>query len=228
MRYPHVYLVHLLIAWQATSAAVVLDRVAVVVGLRAVKTSDIDRDLRASQFLNRQKLDLSDAARKRVAERLAEQELIRQEIRTGRYSQPTSADVDAFLARIRQDRFGGSDEKLRSALAQYGLTPEAFREYLRFQLMVLRFIDERFRPGVLVTDEDVKAYYDEHRAELVRENPKSNTLEALTPKVRDLLTGERVNEAFEEWLNQVRRQTRVQYLPAAFGGAQPAQGATNP
>jgi parvulin-like peptidyl-prolyl isomerase len=228
MRHLLVCLIPLLFACQAADAAVVLDRVAVVVGFRAVKTSDIDRDLRGSQFLNRQKLDLSDAARKRVAERLVEQELIRQEILTGRYNQPTSADVDAFMAKVRQDRFGGSDQQFRSALAQYGLRPAEFREYLRFQLMVLRFIDQRFRPGVLVTDEDIKAHYDEHRAELVRENPKNNTLEALEPKIRELIAGQRVNDAFEEWLSQVRRQTRIQYLPAAFGDAQPAREVSNP
>jgi hypothetical protein len=208
-----------------TSAAAVMDRVAVVVGRRAVKTSDIERDLRASQFLNRQRLDVSDAARKKVAERLIEQELIRQELQNGRYSLPTAADVDAFLARVRQDRFGGSDAQLRAALAQYGLTIEQLRQYLGWQLTVLRFIDERFRPAVLVTDEDVAAYYDQHRAELLRQNPKNSTLEALSQQIREAIAGQRVNEAFEEWLNQTRSQTRVQYRPAAFGEATASQGA---
>lgn len=206
------------------SAAEVMDRVAVVVGRRAVKLSDIERDLRGSQFLNRQKLDVSDAARKRVAERLVDQELIRQELQNGRYTRPEAADVDAFMERVKRERFGGSDPQFRSALDQYGLSPEQFREYLRWQLSVLRFIDERFRPGVLVTDEDVQAYYDQHRAELVRSNPKSTTLEALEPKIRELITGERVNQNFEEWLNQSRRRTRVQYLPVAFGEAPSSQG----
>ncbi len=65
------------------SGAVVLDRVAVVVGNRAVKTSDIERDLRASELLNSQPLDVSTEARKKAAQRLVEQELIRQEIDNG-------------------------------------------------------------------------------------------------------------------------------------------------
>jgi parvulin-like peptidyl-prolyl isomerase len=201
-----------------------MDRVAVVVGRRAVKLSDIERDLRGSQFLNRQKLDVSDAARKNVAERLVDQELIRQELQNGRYSSPTAADVDAFLDRLKRERFASSDAQFLSGLKQYGLTPEQFRDYLRWQLTVLRFIDERFRPGVLVTDEDIKAYYEQNRAELARANPKANTLEALEPRIRDLITGQRVNENFEEWLNQSRRQTRIQYQPVAFGRAPSSEG----
>jgi hypothetical protein len=81
---------------------------------------------------------------------------------------------------------------------------------------VLRFIDERFRPGVLVTDEDISAYYKEHGAELRKAYPKDTTLEALEPKIREILIGQRVNQNFEEWLNQTRRRTRVAYRDAAF------------
>jgi hypothetical protein len=209
----------------AGAEPVVIDRIAVVVGNRVVKTSDIERDLRASQFLNRQKPDLSDAARKKVAERLIEQELIRQEIRNGGYRQPSAADVDGFIARIRRDRFADSETQFRSALAPWGLTPEQFRAYVAWQLTVLQFIDQRFRPGVLVTDEDVKHYYDQHRAELARANPNNSTFEKLEPEIRELIVGQRVNEAFEEWLNQTRRRTRVQYHPAAFGEAPSSTGA---
>jgi hypothetical protein len=204
------------------SGAVVLDRVAVVVGDRAVKTSDIDRDLRASELLNGQPLDITAAARKKAAERLVEQELIRQEIMRGGYGQPSAQEVDAFVQQFKRDRFHSSDAQLRAALSKYGLTEDQLRRYLQWQLTVLRFIDQRFRPGVLVTDEDVRAYYDEHRAELQKANPKNSTIAALEPKIRETLTGEQVNKNFEEWLDQTRRRTRVEYREAAFREAEGA------
>jgi hypothetical protein len=204
------------------SGAVVLDRVAVVVGDRAVKTSDIDRDLRASELLNGQPLDISGASRKKAAERLVEQELIRQEIIRGGYGQPSAQEVDAFVQQFKRDRFHSSDAQLRAALSKYGLTEDQLRRYLQWQLTVLRFIDQRFRPGVLVTDEDVRAYYDEHRAELQKANPKNSTIAALEPKIRETLTGEQVNKNFEEWLDQTRRRTRVEYREAAFREAEGA------
>lgn len=187
-------------------AAVVVDRVAVIVGTRVVKASDIERDLRASQMLNREPVNLSSDARRKVAVRLIDQELIRQEIANGGYRQPSRQDVDGFLAQLRRDRFSGSDAQLRSALKDYGISEAQFREYLLWQLTVLRFIDERFRPGVLVTDEDVRAYSDEHRADLKKDEPK----------IREIITGERVNQLFEEWLEQARRRVRVEYRDGAF------------
>jgi len=48
------------------AGAVIIDRIAVVVDKHVIKTSDIERDLRSTQFLNRDRLDLSaDAKRNR-------------------------------------------------------------------------------------------------------------------------------------------------------------------
>jgi peptidyl-prolyl cis-trans isomerase SurA len=202
------------------SGAVIVDRVAVVVGRNVIKLSDIDRDLRASAFLNGAPLDFSPDAKRKAAERLIDQELIRQEILAGGYRQPSQQDVDAFLAELQRDRFGGSAAKLHAALSKYGLTEEQLRQYLQWQLTVLRFIDERFRPGVLITEEDVRAYYEEHRAELQKAYPQLRTVEALEPKIREILTGQRVNQNFEDWLNETRRRTRIVYRDAAFQEAE--------
>jgi len=139
---------------QLLTGAIILDRVAIVVGRRAVKASDLDRDLRCSQFMNGEPLNLTADAKRKVADRLITQELIRQEIMNGGRSEASEQDVNAFLQQTKTDRFKGSDSQFRSALARYGLTEEQLRHYLRWQLTVLRFIDQRFRPGVLVTEED--------------------------------------------------------------------------
>lgn len=198
--------------------AEVVDRVAVVVGKRVVKASDIDRELRVSSFLNRQPLDQSPATRRKVAERLIDQELVRQELLTGQYSQPSEKDANDFLQQLKRDRFGGSDARFRTELARYHLTDDQLRRHLLWQLTVLRFIDQRFRAGVLVTDEDLAAYYKEHRAELEKAYPRNSSFETLEPKIRESLTGERVDQAFEEWLAETRRGTRIDYRQQAFTG----------
>jgi peptidyl-prolyl cis-trans isomerase SurA len=205
-------------------AAVVVDRVAVVVGKRVVKASDVEGDLRVSQFLNSEALDLSPTVRRKAAERLIDQELIRQELLNRDYGEPSEEDVAAYLDRLRRDRFGGSEPRFRAALTQYRLSEEQLRKHLRWQLTVLRFIDRRFRPGVLVTDEDVSAYYQQHRAELQKAFPKNSSLEAVEPGIRETLAGERVNQFFDAWLEQKRKATRIEYREAAFAGAAPAGG----
>src|ERR1700692_3192666 len=93
----------------ALSGAVVVDRMAVVVGRRVVKTSDIQRDLRLTEFINRQTLNLSAAEMRKSADRLIDQAIIRDEIAKGGYRRPTDADAANFLKRLTQDRFAGSD-----------------------------------------------------------------------------------------------------------------------
>ena len=196
----------------------VIDRVAVIVGTRVVKTSDIERELRVSSFLNRQPLDQSSAAMHKAAERLIDQELVRQDLLNGQYGQPTEKEAAAFLQQLKRDRFRNSEQQFQAELARHHLTEEQLRRQLLWQLTVLRFIDQRFRPGVLVTDEDVTAYYQQHRAELQKTNLRNSSLEALSPEIRETITGDRINQAFEDWLKETRRGLRIEYRPQAFTG----------
>lgn len=196
--------------------AVVLDRMAAVVGKRVIKTSDIERDLRVTEFLNREQLNLSPKAKHQSAERLIDQEIIRQEVATGSYRRTTEREADAVEKQLLKDRFGGSEPRLREELTHYGLTEEQLSEQLSWQLTVLGFIDQRFRPGVYVTDEEVRAYYDQHLPELRRQYPANSSFETLQSKVRSLVEGERINQNFTEWLDQARKRYRIEYREEAF------------
>ena len=200
----------------ALDGATVVDRMALVVGKHAIKSSDIFRDLGATEFLNREQPNFSPDARHKAADRLIEQTIIRDEIATGGYQWASSADADAMLNKIRQERFGGSDARLRAELSRYGLTEEELREQLLWQLTVLRFIDQRFRAGVLITDEDVRNYYDQHLADLKRQYPQDSSYKALEPKIRASLEGERINQNFVESLERARKRVHVRYIQGAF------------
>jgi peptidyl-prolyl cis-trans isomerase SurA len=200
----------------APQGAVVIDRMAVIVGRHVIKTSDIVRDLRVTEFLNREPLDLSSEARRKSAERLIDQEIIRQEIVTGGYRRPTEAEGQAIEKQLEKDRFHGSGAQMRAALATYGLVEGQLRDQLSWQITVLKFIDERFRAGVLVTSEEVKSYYDQNLAALRAQNPQAYSLEALDAKIRSTLEGERINQSFNEWLEQQRKIYRIEYRKEAF------------
>src|SRR5581483_7236858 len=88
----------------AVACAVIIDRIAVTVGKHAVKLSDINRDLRVTEFLNREPLNVSADAKRKSAQRLVDQTIIGTEIANGGYTRPTNADVDAFLNQLRHDR----------------------------------------------------------------------------------------------------------------------------
>lgn len=197
-------------------ASVVLDRVAVIVGKQVIKQSDILRDLRVTEFLNRQPPDFSVQARRKAADRLVDQMIIREEIRRGAYAEAPPSQVDAMLKQIRQQRAGGSDARLQQELARYELTEDQLRAQLQWQFDVLKFIDQRFRPGVLVTDDEVKTYYDQHRAALEGQYPTIKSYEAMEPKVRELLEGQRLNQEFDRWLDARRKRATIEYKQGAF------------
>jgi hypothetical protein len=192
---------------------VVVDRIAVIVGKQAIKTSDVERDLRLTEFLNGQPPDVSVAARQQAAERLIDQQIIRAEIAAGGYARATNTDAEQLEWQLVRDRFGGSRTRLRADLERYSLTEDELRAQLLWQLTVLRFIELKFQPGVSVSDQDVRTYYNQHVADLKRRHPKDYGLAAVQGEIRNSLEGEAVNRDFEEWIGQARTGTRIEYRP---------------
>ncbi len=198
------------------ATSVVVDRVAVIVGKRVVKSSDILRDLRVAAFLNHEKLQIDSDTKRRAADRLVDQEIVRQEVATGRYNSATNQDAQALMQKIMHERFGGVAFQLTADLSKYELTEEQLRVRLQWQLTVLRFIEQRFRPGVLVTDEEVRTYYDQHPQESRSSTSKENTFELSAPKIRTQLESERIDKDFDAWIKQARSRIRVEYHDEAF------------
>lgn len=205
-----------LLLWCLPAGGVVIDRIAVIVDKHAIKTSDIDRDLRVTEFLNREPLNLSVDVKRKAAERLIEQTIIREEMEKGRYSQSNATEVDGMMKRILGERFGGSAARLAQELSRYGLTESQLRMQLQWQLDVLKFMDQRFRPAVLVTDDEVKDYYNQHKAELERQFPQAKTYEAMEPKIRASIEGQRLDQNFDQWLAAARKRDRILYRQEAF------------
>jgi hypothetical protein len=192
------------------SASTFIDRVAVIVNKHVIKSSDIDRDLRLTDFLNNEPLTESPADRKKAAERLIDQEVIRSEVVTGRYSRPREEDAEALINQLKRDRFDASEPRLKEALGRYGLTEDQLRRQLLWQLTVLRFINERFRPAVFVSDDDVRNYYDQHR------NVYPGSFESSEASIRTTLESAQVDQEFETWLNGARGRASIVYRQEAF------------
>ena len=198
------------------AAAVVIDRIAVIVDKHAIKTSDIDRDLRVTQFLNHEPLDTTVDMKRKAAERLVDQTVIREEMEKGGYAKSSAAEADDMIKRVLTQRFGGQDARMQEELARYGLTEPQLRLQLQWQLDVLKFIDERFRPAVLVTDDEIRDYYNQHKADLERQFPQAKTYDAMAPGIRASLEGERVNQTFDQWVAEARKRDRIVYRQEAF------------
>ena len=128
--------------------AVIVDRVAIIVGNAIVKDSDIDEDLRVTAFLNNENPAFNPAARKKAASRLIDQALIRKEIQSGEYPSAPVAEAQSLLADLKK-RYPDEAGLQEELLASRGIDEEEVKDRLLWQLTVLRFIDARFRPAAL-------------------------------------------------------------------------------
>jgi parvulin-like peptidyl-prolyl isomerase len=189
--------------------AVIIDRIAVRVGNAIIKDSDIDRIVRVTEFLNDEPLDLSNKARRDAMKRLIDQAFIRQEIQVGGYPRADWDEADEQIAKLKKDRYKTA-AAFEQALARYGLVEPDLRFEFQWQLTVLRFVDLRFRPAVLVKDEEVEQYYREHLPALRKANPGDSSLNALREEINDILVGEKVNQLFFSWLDDHRREGKVE------------------
>ena len=141
--------------------------------------------------------------------------MIRKEIQSGDYSSAPVAGAQELLANLKK-RY--PDEAVyKKALASDGIDEDEVKDRLLWQLTVLRFIDARFRPSALVTDESIEKYYQQNLQQLRAANPgKPATLDALRAQIQDALTGERVNQLLDDWLSGRRQDAKIVYLEDAL------------
>jgi hypothetical protein len=172
------------------SSAAVIDRVAIVIDKKVITESEVLDDLRLTQFLNNQPLDLGPDARRTAAENLVDQELIRRELENSGF-RPATADADALLRKFREDRFHSVPE-YHAALEKYGVTEDRLKQRLLWQLTAIRFTDQRFRSQPL---ESASSTADRATSDAAATN---------------------VDDQMEAWLKQARGNTKITFKQEAF------------
>ena len=194
-----------------------IDRIAVSVGNRVITTSDIERQIRVAAFLSGTKPDLSPAARRKAADSMVDQKLIRTELETSRYPEPAPAELDDAYAQFKAKYFKNDDE-YRRALADYGITEADAKEQLHWQRTFMTFVGLRFRLAVQLEDQQIEEYFDQIVAPAARAaNPGSPvTLDQYRDQIIATLTGNREDQQMNQWLTEARRRTGVVYHDEAF------------
>jgi hypothetical protein len=201
----------------ALALGAIIDRIAVTVGNRAITSSDIEREVRVTAFLNGQPPDLSVAGKRAAVERMVEQRLVRREIESSRYPAPQPAEIEPGLAAFRK-RYYPAEADYRRALAQCGISDQDVRDALLWQRTLLQFVDVRFRPAVQISAEEIRQYFDTVLAPRLRAAEPSRTvsLEDYRDQIEDTLAGQREDREMDNWLREARRQTPIVYHDEAF------------
>src|SRR5581483_4388494 len=130
----------------AARAADVLDRILAIVNNTPILLSDWDEAWRCEALLaGRAPESYSEAEQKQVFQRLVDQELLRQQMRTYLLAPVTAEEIQQQFKNVRAQLSGGDDARWKSLLAGAGVTEEELTRRLRHQMEVERFLDVRFR-----------------------------------------------------------------------------------
>ena len=184
-----------------------LDRVVAVVDNAIILQSELDARLVPVMAEAQQIAD--PAERKRRVAKLASQvldEMVNEELIVQAAEQAKievdSAEVQAALDEIKSNN-KLDDAALQQALAAQGYTLQAYRADLRRQLMRLRAVNQLVAPKVTVTEEDVRARYDQlqRRSEAV----SAVRLRHILIKLPDHPTEQQLNDAKEAAAKAIAR-----------------------
>jgi hypothetical protein len=203
------------------AGAAVVDRVAVVVGKTVITESELMAELKMTAFMNQAPVDLSPQARREAAERLVDQELIRNEMKVGSYPQPSQKDADEMLRNFRQEHFANEGE-YRAALQKYGIKEEQLKQHLLWQLAVMRFTDLRFSgslpapPATAGADRAVPGGEPSSRRTALPQRLAANGANRTAPGGDRSANGGNVDQQLDAWLKEARTETRIQFKKDAF------------
>jgi hypothetical protein len=188
----------------------IIDRIAISAGNQVITEGQIDEEIRLTAFLNHDKLDLAPAERKKAADRLIEQTLVKRDMELSRYPLPPPSDADGELKTLQAGYV--ALPLYQQALLQYGIDEDGLKRRLQWQITLLRFIDYRFRPAIQIPDADVQAYYQQQLAKWQQQGVKPiPAFDDTRDSIEQTLTEQRIDQALDRWLAETRKQVAIRY-----------------
>ena len=138
-----------------------------------------------------------------ATEQLVERLLVLREVQRYLPPEPSDAQIEAELDKIR---LRVSQGQLTAALNAGGFSEARLRSWLRDDVRIAAYLGQRFAAVGVPSDEDVRAYFTAHRDEFDR---KQQSFDAAANDIRDRLSGERRAQLITDWIQDLRRRTTV-------------------
>jgi peptidyl-prolyl cis-trans isomerase SurA len=198
-------------------AGEILDRLALSVGGEIITEQQLLLYLRTAALLNGEAAKETNEDKRRAAQKLIELTLIRIEMQNNRYPLPGEVEVKALLESVKKQRFGGDEAAYAGALSKSGISEAELKDSLRWQLATLSFIDFRFRPGVQITEDEIRDYYQfDYPKEFAGRTKQTYNL--ARAEILEVLMQQRIDNLLDRWLTQTEAITQVRWVDSVFGG----------
>jgi len=196
----------------------VIDRIIATINGHIILQSDLDEALRHEALLNGRSLsEFTENERRAVLDRLVDQELLGEQIKSSVFDHATEAEAAARIAEARKHYAeAASDEGWHSVLARFGVAEKDLVVHVQRQMDLMRLVDAHLRPAVQIDSKTIEAYYREKFVPQLKQSGAGEVpLSEVTGKIRELLTEEKVNELMVSWLQTLRSESKVSFANQA-------------
>jgi peptidyl-prolyl cis-trans isomerase SurA len=201
----------------AAHAGQVIDRIVARVNGRIILQSELEEAVSYEALLNGQALSQVTAdGRRAVLDRLIDQELLHEQLKSSELERATEAEAASQLAAARKLYSEAAiDEGWQALLAKYGLREKDLVSHVQQQIDLMRLVDARLRPAVQIDSKTVEAYYREKFVPQLKQSGAGEVpLADVSAKIKELLTQEKVSELLVSWLQNLRSESDVR-IPGA-------------
>ncbi|MBI1873397.1 MAG: hypothetical protein HYS05_05840 [Acidobacteria bacterium] len=193
----------------AQTRDVLLDRVLAIVSGEVITLSDV----RAATTLGLVTPRAGGDPTARALSTLIERQLMLGEANRYAAPDPPSGAVERRLEEVRQHVSSTGDVEV--TLRRTGMTAGRLRDFIRDDLRVDSYLDQRFGGAAQPTEEEVAAYYRAHQSQFAQEGLAR--FEQASALARDRLRDERRQVLVADWLERLRRRADIRelYLPSS-------------
>lgn len=202
---------------------VVLDSVIAIVNGDVLLQSDVEEERRFDAL---EPVSTGGNTNVNAAEHLITRTLILQQMKLQDQSGSniSAAELSKFIADLKKQLPGCmpvrcvSDAGWASYLAERGLSPAEVADRWQQRLVILNYVNLRFRTGARIPSQQVQDYYDKTLVpQFAAKHQKPPALKALKPRIEEILLQEAVTKQVDEWESTLRQDGSVQILVPAYG-----------
>ncbi len=211
-RLRHIAIFVLLLTPLAGFAGEIVDGVVATVSRQPILQSDWDDATRFEAFMQQKTLAaVTEKDRVGALQRLIDRRLLQLQMSDRNSFAPSREELRSNLSRLRAQIPAAKDDAgWRAVLVSYGFTERQIEDQLRAEMQMMNFVEVRLRPSVHVESEEVEAYY---RTQLLPDlqnlGRQEMTLQEVSPRIRELLVQQHIDEMLDAWLHNLRQQTPV-------------------
>lgn len=193
-------------------AGEVLDRIVATVNGHIILQSDWEDSLRNAACVDgRPPGQLTAEERKAALDHLIDQELLREQMHASDFQHASDKHVAQRMAEIRQQHPGAdSPSGWQAVLDRCGTTEGELKQYVALQLDLMQLVDARLRPAVNIDSKSIESYYNQEFLPQLRQSGGQDVpLAQVSPKIKELLTQQKVNELLVAWLQNLRSGSNI-------------------